>query len=147
MDRTGGPAAGAMRARSAAGGAPMKGRTSAPPQAASAVCGALPLELLRALADPCRLEILLRLGQCGERDIEGIADGFVQDRSVISRHLAALHAAGVLLRRQEGRRVLYRVDGSALIHRLEALTAALRAAMSSCCPPSPRARSTRSSGT
>lgn len=124
----------------------MKGRTSAPPPQ-SAVCGPLPLELLRALADPCRLEILLRLGQCGEQDIEAIAEGFTQDRSVISRHLAALHAAGVLLRRHEGRRVLYRVDGQALISRLEALVAALRAAMSTCCPKAPRDGSTGSSGT
>lgn len=52
----------------------MKGRTSK--AAASATCAALPLELLRVLADPCRLEILLRLGQGGEQDIEAIADGF-----------------------------------------------------------------------
>lgn len=122
----------------------MKGRKSAPPPA-SAVCGPLPLELLRALADPCRLELLLRLGQCGEQDIEAVAEGFTQDRSVISRHLSALHTAGVLLRRPEGRRVLYRVDGQALISRLEALVAALRAAMSTCCPPVPSGGLTRSS--
>lgn len=118
----------------AAGGAAVKGKTSMAPCDAAA-CAPLPLDLLRALADPCRIEILLRLGQCGEQDIEAIAQGFRQDRSVISRHLAALHAAGVLLRRPEGRRVLYRVDGQALIQRLEALTDGLRAAMTSCCPP------------
>lgn len=121
----------------------MRGRTSAAP-ASSAVCLALPIELLRALADPCRLEILLRLGQGSEQDIEAISDGFAQDRSVISRHLSALHAAGVLTRRQEGRRVLYGVDGASLIARLEALTESLRAAMSSCCPPKRSARSIRS---
>jgi DNA-binding transcriptional ArsR family regulator len=99
---------------------------------------------VRALADPCRLEIVLRLGQCGEQDIEAISEGFAQDRSGISRHLSALHAAGVLTRRQEGRRVLYRVDGGALLDRLEALTESLRAALSSCCPPKRRTRSTRS---
>ena len=87
------------------------------------------------LGVPCRLEILLRLGQGGEQDIEAISEGFAQDRSVISRHLAALYAAGVLIRRPEGRRVIYKVDGEVLIARLEALVAALRSAMSSCCPP------------
>lgn len=113
----------------------MKGRTSGPPQVSIATeCGPLPLDLLRALADPCRLEILLRLGQCGEQSVEVLAEGFPQDRSVLSRHLSTLHAAGVLMRRHEGRRVFYRVDGQALIGRLEALVADLRSAIASCCP-------------
>ena len=94
-----------------------------------------PLPLLRALADETRLEIVLLLGARGELDVEAIAEGFAQDRSVISRHLAALHAAGVLIRRADGRRALYRLDGAALLARLEALTALVRASLAGCCPP------------
>lgn len=95
----------------------------------------LPLALLRALAEPTRLELVLALAASGERDIEAIAAEFPQDRSVISRHLSTLHAAGALRRRQEGRRVLYQLDGPALLSSRDALSAQVRTSMAGCCGP------------
>lgn len=98
----------------------------------------LPLALLRALAEPTRLELVLALAASGERDVEAIAAEFPQDRSVISRHLAALHGAGALRRRQEGRRVLYALDGPVLLASLDALATRLRTSMEGCCGPAQR---------
>ena len=103
-------------------------------------------EFFRALADPTRLSIVMRLAAHNGQDVDAIAATFPQDRSVISRHLGLLHDAGILQREQEGRHVFYRLDGRYVLERLEQLVSAMRAAMDACCPPegsSPRASAER----
>ncbi len=89
----------------------------------------------RALADPTRLALVMRLASMNGQDVDAIAAAFPQDRSVISRHLGILHDAGILRREQEGRHVFYRLDGRYVLDRLEQLVSAMRAAMDACCPP------------
>lgn len=72
------------------------------------------------------------------RPAAAIAAAFPQDRSVISRHLASLHAAGVLRREKVGRRVVFEVDGAAVIERLEEMLARFRDVIRVCCPPPAR---------
>ena len=63
--------------------------------------------VLRALADPTRLAIL-RLVRDRERTAGQIAERFPVTPSAISQHLAVLAGAGLLARRREGTRRLYR---------------------------------------
>lgn len=71
----------------------------------------------------------------GRSDITTIAAGFPQDRSVISRHLLSLHAAGVVRREKVGRQVFFEVDGSAVVVRLEEILERFRRIVPPCCPP------------
>jgi len=91
--------------------------------------------LLRALAEPARLDVVRVLLVAGASDIAGIAERLPQDRSVISRHLKALHDAGVVASRREGRRVIYEIDGSRFIGALEAMIAEAKSLAPQCCPP------------
>ncbi len=45
----------------------------------------------------------------GEHCVCEIAPELDRDRSVVSRHLMILEQAGILLSRQEGRRVIYKI--------------------------------------
>ena len=60
------------------------------------------------LADPTRLRILSRL--CGEeRSVGEVVDSVGLTQANISRHLNILYRAGVVDRRREGNRIMYRV--------------------------------------
>jgi ArsR family transcriptional regulator len=60
------------------------------------------------LADPTRLRILSRL--CGEgRSVGEVVDAIGLTQANISRHLNILYRAGVVDRRREGNRIMYRV--------------------------------------
>jgi len=115
-----------------------KGRPATPKQAARSrhpIDGALDPALFRALGDPTRVRLLACLSKCGrECSVGEAAECCHVDMSVVSRHLAALEAAGVLTSRREGRTVRYRV-------RFANLSAALRAladAVDACCPDGSR---------
>ena len=71
------------------------------------------LEVLQALADPRRLEILTLLR---DRELTAgeIAQRFVGTRQATSHHLRILHEAQVLTVRTEGTRRYYRANGEAL---------------------------------
>lgn len=77
-----------------------------------------PDEIFAALSHPVRLEIVAMLSR-GERCICEIAPNFQQERSVISRHLSLLKAAGVVRSRREGRRVFYRLADQRMLKLLE----------------------------
>lgn len=77
-----------------------------------------PDEIFAALAHPVRLEIVAMLSQ-GERCICEIAPYFQQERSVVSRHLSRLEAAGVVRSRREGRRVFYRLTDQRMLKLLD----------------------------
>lgn len=60
------------------------------------------------LADPTRLRILSRLSS-EERSVGEMVDAVGLTQANISRHLNILYRAGVVDRRREGNRIMYRV--------------------------------------
>jgi DNA-binding transcriptional ArsR family regulator len=66
----------------------------------------MPIDLLRALADPTRLQIVeaMRLGECA---VTEIVDRVDIHQSGVSRHLRILHEAGIVQVRPDGQRRLY----------------------------------------
>jgi DNA-binding transcriptional ArsR family regulator len=97
--------------------------------------------LFGALCEPARVGILEFLTANGRSDIATIAERFPQDRSVISRHLAALGAAGLVRREKQGRNAFFEVDGVGAVSQLEAILARFRKLVPLCCPPASRGRS------
>jgi ArsR family transcriptional regulator len=65
-------------------------------------------KILGALSDPTRLEIVEFLGE-EERCVCEILPRFGKAQSTISKHLNVLYEAGILERRYDGKRTLYRV--------------------------------------
>ncbi len=69
--------------------------------------------LLKALADPIRLEIIEALGQ-GERCVCDLTSDLNLAQSRLSFHLKVMREAGLLADRQEGRWVYYRLRSEAI---------------------------------
>jgi DNA-binding transcriptional ArsR family regulator len=109
-------------------------RQPSPPP--SDLISALDSAFLRALTEPARLEILKLLLVRGPANIETLAGRLPQDRSVISRHLAVLHRAGMVRTERKGRERIHAVDGSGIVGGLERILAQAKAIMAGCCPPS-----------
>ena len=93
-------------------------------------------DLFKALCEPVRIELVRLLIARGRSDLSAIAAELPQDGSVISRHLAVLHRAGLVRREKVGRHVHFELDGPALLARLEGIVAQLRRAVPFCCPTS-----------
>jgi len=72
-------------------------------RAAHELAAIVDAELFRALYEPVRIELVKLLTARGRSDIQTIAAQVPQDRSVVSRHLAVLHRAGVVRREKIGR--------------------------------------------
>ena len=108
--------------------------TRARERAASGCAGILDAELFKALCEPVRVEIVRLLIAHGRSDLSSLAAELPQDPSVISRHLAVLHRAGLVRRAKRGRHVYFELDGPELLARLEEIAAALRRAVPFCCP-------------
>lgn len=66
-----------------------------------------------ALGDGTRRELLLLLRE-GERSASELAEPFPSTRSAVSQHLGILLEAGLVERRREGRRQLYRLNAEPL---------------------------------
>ncbi|WP_219471913.1 ArsR/SmtB family transcription factor [Nonomuraea rhizosphaerae] len=62
-------------------------------------------EVLRALSDPVRLEIVLRLAHRGEMTCTDAGDDLGVHKSTASHHYRSLREAGVIMSKQEGRLV------------------------------------------
>ncbi|MFI7135619.1 ArsR/SmtB family transcription factor [Nonomuraea sp. NPDC050153] len=60
-------------------------------------------EVLRALSDPVRLEIVVRLALSGVMNCGEAGDALGVHKSTASHHYRTLRAAGVVMTRQEGR--------------------------------------------
>jgi ArsR family transcriptional regulator len=94
-------------------------------------CASAPLEaeearlLLRALADPIRLQVIEALGG-GERCVCDLTADLGLAQSKLSFHLKVLRDTGLLADRQSGRWVYYRLQPDAL-ERLRAWLAVLAA--------------------
>ncbi|WP_216901105.1 helix-turn-helix transcriptional regulator [Synechococcus sp. CCY 9618] len=91
--------------------------------------------LLKALADPIRLEIIEALGR-GERCVCDLTTDLNLAQSRLSFHLKVLRQAGLLADRQEGRWIYYRLRSEA-IEELRAWLAALSRACAEPAPPCP----------
>jgi predicted transcriptional regulator len=92
-------------------------------------------ELFRALCEPARIEIVKRLTAWGRCDVQTIAAEVPQDASVVSRHLAVLHRAGVVRREKVGRQVFFQLDGMSIVTRMERMIGQFRSIIPLCCPP------------
>ena len=60
-------------------------------------------EVLRALSDPVRMEIVIRLALRGEMTCTTAGDDLGVHKSTASHHYRALREAGVIMSKQEGR--------------------------------------------
>jgi DNA-binding transcriptional ArsR family regulator len=103
--------------------------------AARALAAILDSQLFRALCEPVRVEIVKLLTAHGRSDVQTIAARMPQDRSVVSRHLAVLHRAGVVRREKIGRQVFFELDGSNVVTRMERMIERFRSIIPLCCPP------------
>jgi DNA-binding transcriptional ArsR family regulator len=104
-------------------------------RAAAKMVELLDAPFLRAVTEPARLEVLRALLVRGPSDVGEIAESLPQHRSVISRHLQTLEAAGVVRGVRDGRRHVYAINGAAFIAGLERLLGETRALAAICCPP------------
>lgn len=87
--------------------------------------------LFKALADPRRIALLIRLAKAGEPcTVSGAAEGSGVDVSVVSRHLAILREAGVIKCEKQGKEVWCVVQTDLLARTLRDLADALE----TCCP-------------
>ncbi|MDT7685538.1 MAG: ArsR family transcriptional regulator, zinc-responsive transcriptional repressor [Pseudonocardiales bacterium] len=72
-------------------------------------------ELLRALAAPVRIAIVLQL-QESERCVHELVEALEVTQPLISQHLRVLKAAGVVAGERHGREVVYRLVDEHLAH-------------------------------
>ena len=124
-----GESAAASQPRSRAAAA--KAKTNA----VAALGETLDTNFFKAIAEPVRQQILLILLQEGRLNVQSVSSYLVQDRSVVSRHLAFLEQAGFLRSYRVQRFTEYELDGPAVIEKLERVLSQLRVAAALCCPP------------
>lgn len=72
-------------------------------------------ELLRALAAPLRIAIVLQLQQ-SQRCVHELVDALAVPQPLVSQHLRILKQAGVVDSERSGREVLYRLVDAHLAH-------------------------------
>lgn len=72
-------------------------------------------ELLRALAAPVRIALVLQL-QESQRCVHELVDALGVPQPLVSQHLKILKAAGVVTGERSGREVLYRLADHHLAH-------------------------------
>ena len=90
--------------------------------------------IFKALCEPARIGIVRLLIARGCCDLGALAAEMPQDASVVSRHLALLHEAGVVRREKRGRHVFFELDGPAVVERIEGILARFRRVVPLCCP-------------
>jgi ArsR family transcriptional regulator len=79
-------------------------------------------ELFQSLCDPTRLALLRALLRSRVPESVGVlAERCPVDVSVVSRHLRALHDAGLVSREKRGKEVFYKVEAQAFAQTLRAL--------------------------
>lgn len=78
----------------------------------------------RVLGDPTRLRILNQLMQ-GERSVSELMEETGIEQSNVSRHLSVLRREGVVVRRADGNRALYRIADSSVVDLCETVCGGL----------------------
>ena len=97
----------------------------------SGLAGLLSPRLFKALADPKRLSLLVRLAEeGGPCTVSHVAGGSGVDMSVVSRHLAVLRDAGIIGCVKRGKEVWCTVQTKTVV----ALLRELADALETCCP-------------
>ncbi|HWV24341.1 MAG TPA: metalloregulator ArsR/SmtB family transcription factor [Thermomicrobiales bacterium] len=71
-------------------------------------------DVYSAVADPTRRELLRLLAERGEMPLHEITPRFDMGRTAISKHLAILREAGLVVDRKEGRETRYRLNAAPL---------------------------------
>jgi len=96
--------------------------------------GLLEPDFFKALSDPNRIALLLRLTSLGRAaTVSEVAPCCSVDLSVVSRHLATLRQAGILESHKRGREVFHAVR----YRQLTTLLRSLADAIEGCCPRAP----------
>jgi DNA-binding transcriptional ArsR family regulator len=92
----------------------------------------LPAELVehiaqrfRVIGEPMRIRLLDRLRD-GEASVQELTDALGTTQQNASKHLAVLHANGIVSRRREGNRVLYAVADESVLALCEQVCGGLR---------------------
>jgi DNA-binding transcriptional ArsR family regulator len=83
-------------------------------------------QFFKALCQPARIAALRELILLGRADVAAIAARLPQDRSVVTRHLQQLAAAGIVRAKRQGRHVFYEIDASAVAERLQGILSITR---------------------
>ncbi|MGH2941417.1 MAG: ArsR/SmtB family transcription factor [Solirubrobacteraceae bacterium] len=81
------------------------------------------VHLFAVLAQPRRIRIAERLLLDGEMSVQALADELGCTQQNMSRHLSLLYECGVVLRRQAGRQVFYRLVDLGVIALVDAAAA------------------------
>ncbi|BBQ81746.1 TPA: metalloregulator ArsR/SmtB family transcription factor [Kluyvera ascorbata] len=69
-----------------------------------------PVQLFKILADETRLAILMQLRESGELCVCDICGATSESQPKISRHMAILRGAGLVMDRRDGKWVYYRLS-------------------------------------
>lgn len=76
-------------------------------------------DVYSAVADPTRRELLRLLAESGELPLHEIIPHFDMGRTAISKHLAILREAGLVVDRKVGRETRYRLNAGPLMEMQE----------------------------
>jgi ArsR family transcriptional regulator, zinc-responsive transcriptional repressor len=95
---------------------------------------ALDSKFFKALSDPTRVEILKQLLLLQRGDVSAIAANTKVHRSVVSRHLAIMHDAGIVDREKIGRNMFYQLNALEFLRRIGELNQSARSLAETCCP-------------
>lgn len=99
----------------------------------------LDADLFKALGDPTRLAIVVRLATAsGPLTVTEVSGCCGTHLSGVSRHLTQLQRAGVVSSHKNGREVLYRLNHDRLADQFTELVGAINACQTYCCPPEPQ---------
>jgi len=82
-------------------------------------------EILKAIAQPTRLKIIEFLRD-GERCVCEIFPAIAEEQSNTSRHLNLMQNCGILARRKEGVKIMYRIKHPEVLAILELASAVLK---------------------
>ena len=94
----------------------------------------LQVDMFRALADPVRLELVQRLAcTSGPATVTELSGCCGTHLSGVSRHLATLREAGVVVAEKHGREMRYRLAVDSISGTLRGLADAIDACRKTCC--------------
>jgi DNA-binding transcriptional ArsR family regulator len=111
-----------------------RAKKSQPGRCCRDIADVLEPRFFKALCDPSRVAILVRLARLGRPcTVSEIASCCPVDISVVSRHLALLRDAGILEARRTGKEVRYCVRFGSFVPTLRAMADTIE----SCCPSAP----------
>ncbi len=79
----------------------------------------------RVLGEPTRIRLLDHLRD-GEASVQALTEALGTTQQNASKHLAVLHAAGIVSRRRDGNRVLYGIADDAVFALCETVCGGLR---------------------